>query len=258
MAAFRARSTHTDAVCSDAWAEALAGDEGRELAARLDAVNPHMALWVAARTAHLDARVREIDSPQVVILGAGLDTRAARLARGGTRFFEVDAPSSSAEKQRRLAELDGYPIDAATYVTCDFETEDFIDRLAAEGFDLQRPAVIVWEGVSYYLTEEAVLATLRRVAQRCDPATTLLFDFVGTKFIEARTKSAEDGEMLALVRDLGEPMLWGANDVLPLLYAQGFRKVRVDSFDQIVLRLTGTYERERRFRFQSIAEASVR
>ena len=258
VAAYRARSTASDQpICRDAWADALAGEEGHEIAARLDAVNPHMALWVAARTAHLDARVRALASEQVVILGAGLDTRAARLAHESTRFFEVDAPESAAEKQRGLARLEGYPVDAAHYVTCNFETEDFVDRLVQSGFDLARPAVIVWEGVSYYLSEEAVMATLARVAERCHPETTLLFDFVGKKFIEARTKSPTDDEMRALVRDLGEPMIWGTNDVLPILFDQGFRKVRIDSFDEIVLGLTGTYERERRFRFQYIAEASV-
>ena len=63
--------------------------------------------------------------------------------------------------------------------------------------------------------------------------------------------------MRGLVADLGEPMVWGVNDPLPLLYDVGFRRVFVDGFDEIVLALTGTYERERAFRFQYVAEASV-
>ena len=70
-----------------------------------------------------------------MILGAGYDTRAARLPRAGVRYFEVDHPATQAAKRERLAELDGYPVEAATYVTCNFEREDPIERLAASGFE---------------------------------------------------------------------------------------------------------------------------
>lgn len=262
VAAYRARATRSGlAQCDDEWAEALAGAEGCALVAQLDARTPHLGLWVAVRTAHLDAAVgRHLDArtaQQVVILGAGLDTRAARLGREGVRFFEVDAPASAEFKRARLGQLAGYPVDAATYVSCDFERDDFLERLVESGFDAARPSVIVWEGVTYYLSEDAVHATLRRVATACSPTTTLLFDFVGKRFIEGRSQSAVDTDTLDMVRDLGEPMVWGIDDVLPVLYEAGFRRVRVDSFDQMTLRLTDSYERERRFRFQYIAEASV-
>ncbi len=256
VAAYRARSTAVDGICSDEWAARLAGPEGEKLAARLDALSPHMELWVSARARHLDDVVRRLTAPQVVILGAGFDTRAARLATPGRRFFEVDVASTARAKQTRLASLKGYPADAATYVTCDFENENFLTRLEDAGFDANEPAVFVWEGVTYYLTEPAVRATLERVAS-CHPKTTLLFDFVGRRFISGQSKSAADAGMLQLVRDLGEPMVWGIDDVLPLLFKSGFRRVRVDSFDEIVLRLTSTYDRRRCFRFQYVAETSI-
>lgn len=262
VAAYRARATSSGlAGCHDRWAEALAGTEGPGFAAGLDAVAPHMGLWVAVRTAHLDVAVGRLlaagATKQVVILGAGLDTRAARLARPGVRFFEVDAPASAQLKRARLAELEAYPVEAATYVTCDFEHEDFLERLVGAGFDPATPTAVVWEGVTYYLSEGAVRGTLARIASACSPRTTVLFDFVGKRFIEGRTKSAVDTNTLDMVRGLGEPMVWGINDVLPLLYEEGFRRVRVDSFDALTLRYTESYERERRFRFQYIAEASV-
>ncbi|MAT24228.1 MAG: hypothetical protein CMN29_04545 [Sandaracinus sp.] len=258
VAALRARSTAAAApLCRDEWAAALAGEEGEGLAERMLAANPHLGLWVAARSAWLDRAVARATEAQVVILGAGFDTRAARLARSGRRFFEVDAPASAAEKRRRLAALEGYPADAATQVECDFEQDDFVERLAAAGFDRGAPACVIWEGVSYYLPEAAVRATLRRVAEGLHPESRVHFDFVGTRFVRGQTEAAEDAAMRGLVADLGEPMVWGVNDPLPLLYDVGFRRVFVDGFDEIVLALTGTYERERAFRFQYVAEASV-
>src|SRR5688500_6826504 len=85
VAAYRGRATaRRDRVCDDPWARALAGDEGREMAARFDRAFPAGELWIALRTRFLDDRVAQLTErgvAQVVLLGAGLDTRAARLPR---------------------------------------------------------------------------------------------------------------------------------------------------------------------------------
>lgn len=254
------RAEHPD-LCRDPWAAALSGQEGRALAGRYQAVNPHAGLYTAVRTAFIDDEVlsaiaRGVD--QVVLLGAGLDSRAARLARPGVRFFEVDRPASQADKLRRARAVPGYPLSAACHVPCELGRADFLEALAeAEGaFDAARPALIVWEGVSFYLTEAAVRATLRRVAEGCHPRTTIVFDYVEKKLVEGRSTRAEDNALLELLAGEGEPFLFGVNDPLPLLFQEGYRHVRTVSFDQACLSLTGTWERERAFRFQHMALAS--
>jgi methyltransferase (TIGR00027 family) len=260
VAGYRARATaRENPVCDDRWAAALAGDHGIELSHRFDASFPHMELWMAVRTAYLDAQVRAWSESfsQVVLLGAGLDTRAARLARAGVRFFEVDHPATQAHKRERLAAADGYPMDAATFAPCDFEREDFLDRLAAAGFDADAPAVIVWEGVVPYLTEPAVRGTLHRVAAGCHPHTVLLFDYLMKRMGEGAPDLPEhDKQTRQMVADLGEPVQFGINDPVPLLYEEGFCHVRAISFNEICLSLTGTYDRARMFRFQHVALAS--
>lgn len=245
----------------DPFARALGGDDGEaEARAYLDA-HPHMPMYMALRTAVLDDEVRDAVArgvQQIVILGAGYDTRAARLASGGaTRFFEIDLPATQAEKRARAAALPGYPADAARYVPCDFEKDDFLDRLLAEGFDVERPALVLWEGVVYYLTEAAVRATLRRVASGMHPATRILFDMVGKRFVDGDLKNERDIEARERVARMGEPLRFGTNDILPILFSEGFRFVDVRSFDEIALRYTGTYDRARTMRFQSLAAASV-
>ncbi len=258
-AAFRARETaRSPKLFSDPWAAALAGPEGERVAAAMDGWNPAGELYIVVRTAYLDALIRKhvsLGTLQVVMLGAGFDTRAARLAKAGVRFFEVDHPETQADKIRRLRALDGYPVDQATYVSCDFEREDFLDRLVATGFDATAPAVLVWEGVTLYLTEAAVRATLRRIASGCHERSVVTFDFLGKRMIAGPVDS-KDAEVRASLGELGEPIRWGTDDVLPLLYEEGFRHVHVTSFDEICLHLTETYARERKFRFQQIAVAS--
>lgn len=261
VASYRARaSKRPGAFISDPWAEALAGEDGARFADAHDQVNAAGELYIAIRTAYLDACVRAFvggpkPASQVVLLGAGFDVRAARLATAGVRFFEVDHPDTQAEKLQRLKALDGYPIGAATYVSCDFEREDFVDRLVAEGFDRNAPAVFVWEGVIFYLTEQAARATLRRIATACHPESVVVFDFLEKKIVEGRVKQ-EDEAVRDALKDIGEPLRFGCNDMLPLLFEEGFRQVRITSFDEACLHYTGTYDRNRKFRFQHLATAS--
>jgi methyltransferase (TIGR00027 family) len=257
VAAYRGRATaRPGAVCNDPWAAALAGPDGAEYARAMDERFHAMELWVAVRTATLDAHVafwaaRGI--PQVVILGAGFDTRAARLASPGRTFFEVDHPASQREKQRRVSGLSGYPTLAATYVACDFEKDDFLERLVASGFRVEAPAIVLWEGVVSYLTEPAIRATLRKIAHRFEPRTVLLFDHL-LKLRKAEGRPEQ--ETHAFFGSLGEKVTFGTNDPLPMLYEEGFRHVRSQSFDEACLALTGTYDRAREFRFQRIVLAS--
>jgi len=261
VAAYRARATaRGDGICSDPWALALAGAEGHALAARYDETFPHMELWIALRTAFFDARVRSLAGPggidQVVLLGAGFDTRSARLGREGLRFYEVDRGPSQLAKIAALERIGGYPTHGATYVSCDFEREDFLDRLVGAGFQKGRAALFLWEGVTAYLTESAVRKTLRRVAHGTAPDSVLVFEHLRRKIVSGDVRDEKDKESRAFVSNLGEPLRFGVDYPLPMLYEEGFRRVRVLTFDEVCLDLTGTYERERAFRYQGLVVTS--
>jgi methyltransferase (TIGR00027 family) len=262
VCAYRARASKwPKPLFVDPWAESLAGREGHDLAARLDPKFPVMELWIALRVAYLDRLVgRAVDQlsiRQVVILGAGYDTRAARLPRAGVRFFEVDHPATQAAKRDRLSQLDRYPLDAATYTGCNFEREDVLSRLTATGFDAREPALVLWEGVVPYLTEAAVRATATRLAAGLEPRSLLAFDFLGKKFATGELKHDQDRETRAYVGELGEPIRYGSDDVLPLLSECGFRWVRSLDFNELALEMVGDYQRGRMFRFQHLALAAV-
>jgi len=263
IAAYRARAGRwPKPLFVDPWADAIAGPEGHEIARRLDERFPPMELWITLRVAYLDRLVSlavdRLSARQIVILGAGYDTRAARLPRAGVRYFEVDHPATQAAKRASLARLDGYPVDAAAHVACDFEREDPIERLVAGGFLADEPALVIWEGVVPYLTEPAIRATASRLAAGLDPRSLVAFDFVGKKFAAGQSAAASDRETQAYVGELGEPIRHGSDDILPLLHACGFRWVRSLDFNELALELLGDYVRERMVRFQHIALAAAR
>ncbi len=263
VAAFRGRATaKTPQVCNDPWGTRLAGADGAALATRYEKHYPHMELWTALRAAYFDHCIETLAGKarsQVVLLGAGLDTRAARLFVAKprpVRFFEVDHPSSQKLKLAKLGELD-YPKDSATYVACDFEKNDFVTELARAGFDAGEPALFIWEGVTTYLTEQAVRATLHRIATACEPHSIVGFDHLRRKIVAGDVSDPRDIESRAFVAELGEPLRFGVDDALPLLFEEGYRKVRSRTFDELCLDSTGTYDRSRMFALQRVVLASV-
>jgi methyltransferase (TIGR00027 family) len=263
VCAYRARASRWPRpLFVDPWAEKLAGPDGHQIARDVDTRFPPMEAWLAVRVAYLDrlvgAAVDRLGVRQIVILGAGYDTRAARLPRAGVQFFEVDHPATQAAKRARLAELDGYPVDAATYVTCDFEREDPVARLVAGGLDARAPALVLWEGVVSYLTEDAVRTTATRLATGLDPRSLVALEFLSKNYATGARVRDEDRATRELVGDLGEPIRFGTDDILPLLYDAGFRWVRVHDFNELALDLLGDYQRDRQFRFQRLALAAAR
>jgi methyltransferase (TIGR00027 family) len=98
---------------------------------------------------------------QYVVLGAGLDTYAARSPHADLLIFEVDHPATQAWKQHRLEQGNIHVPSTVTFVPVDFERERLMDRLALSGFDASAPAFCSWLGVVPYLTREAAEGTLR-------------------------------------------------------------------------------------------------
>lgn len=117
---------------------------------------------------------------QYVILGAGLDTFVQRRPEIASRMlvFEIDQPGPQEWKRRRLLELGlGIP-SLLRLVPVDFEAGDeWWERLAASGFNSERPAIVASTGVSMYLTEDAIVAMMRHVAALA-PGSTFVMSFM--------------------------------------------------------------------------------
>jgi methyltransferase (TIGR00027 family) len=120
----------------------------------------------------------EQSSGNLVILGAGYDTRCYRLGlqERNVRMYEVDAPGTQAEKTRVLREIN-LVASGVNFCPCDFETEDWLDCLIKSGFDARLPTIFVWEGVTMYLPEAVIRDTLEKVSKLC-PKSVIGFDYI--------------------------------------------------------------------------------
>ena len=166
-----------------------------------------MVAYMQVRTRLIDDVVRAFvagGGTQVVLLGAGFDARAARLAGGGVRFFEVDHPATQALKRARFGDL---PV---TFVPFDFmrgATSTLGAELAALGHDAARPTLTIWEAVTMYLTEPAIADTVAAVRGWSAPGSRLSFTYVERAQLERPTLTTRI--VATAVRLWGEPWRFG-------------------------------------------------
>ena len=142
---------------------------------------------------------------QVVLLGAGWDVRGYRRPSDQTGpWFEVDTPGTQAIKR---AGVDAAGLDTSdiTYVTCDFTEQTWLEALDGEGFDRTRRTFVIWEGVSMYLNDDAIAATLRAVAT-LPAGSRVAFDLFTRQWLDTKAGRTA-GRSIAMT--YGEPWTWG-------------------------------------------------
>ncbi|GAA2379021.1 SAM-dependent methyltransferase [Dactylosporangium salmoneum] len=159
------------------------------------------------RTRMIDDRVRAAvagGAAQLVLLGAGFDNRAYRI--GAPASFEVDHPATQATKRRRVpAGLAG----RVRFVPVDLAADPLAPALLGAGFDAGVPAVVVWEGVTNYLTAGAVDATLRALAGLLSPGSVVIFTYVDKAALDGTGGFHGVERWHDAVRRGGEPWTFG-------------------------------------------------
>jgi methyltransferase (TIGR00027 family) len=165
-----------------------------------------------ARTRWIDDAVNpafQSQIPQMVTLGAGFDCRAYRLpALSSATVFEVDHPDTLALKRARLSAVLKQIPSHVRFVTTDFNRETLAGVLQAAGFEKSRPALFLWEGVTNYLTQQAVDTVLHLVAQ-CAPGSRLIFTYVHAGALDGSVPFDGAPKILQDVAQIGEPWTFG-------------------------------------------------
>jgi len=171
-----------------------------------------MAHESAARTTFFDAALaRHLgDIDQLVILGAGWDTRFYRMPKA-IHCFEVDTPKTQQTKRQMLKKA-GLDTTGITFVPADFMTEDWLEKLVNAGFDPDKPTFFLWEAVTMYLDREAVESTLRKIAGTAS-GSVVAFDYFNAHLIEARSLFWRYAR--AVTNAVGEPWRFGIESTKP-------------------------------------------
>ncbi|MBN1170590.1 MAG: class I SAM-dependent methyltransferase [Micromonosporaceae bacterium] len=219
-------------IFADTLAEALLGSSAEELlgyhrAHHDEPILVNLRAQMVCRSRFTEERLAAgvaagID--QYVILGAGLDSLAYRWQRvDRLRVFEVDQPATQQWKRQQLAQAGIAEPETVSFVPLDLNDGQLAAKLSNAGFDASRPAVASWLGVTMYLSQTTLDATLAAVGDLA-PGTELIMDYVLPKHLRDAAGQRYAELIAPAVSEIGEP--WrtclAPDEVAAMLQAHGF------------------------------------
>jgi methyltransferase (TIGR00027 family) len=190
--------------------------ESRRAADRVASSFPPVRDMVKVRTRYFDdtlERHLDTDFRQVVILGAGLDTRAVRKQVAGVRYFEIDDPSTLALKQS-CYQQNGIDVDVQ-FIPGNYVTDGMIDLLTQNGFDCDVPTYFIWEGNTMYLPLEKVKHILEQLTTHVRRFR-VSFDYMAEAVISKTTGDPGVTRLVESFAAMGAPWLSGIRDIQSL------------------------------------------
>ena len=237
---------------------------------------PHrIALWITEQFApglhdYLVARARFIDErvqegmrggvTQLVILGAGFDSRAYRIPgiQDRVRVFEVDRPASQQEKLDALSRALGKIPHHVTYVPIDFHTDALPERLRESGYSDAQLTMFVMEGLTMYLRPDAVDETLAFVRAHASVGSSIVFDYTYPEVLSGTFPHRTARNLKRRMDRLGEPFAFGIprGGAQEFLAARGFELLQDVDHDGLD-RAYFSGQRRRACPIFSVAHAAV-
>ena len=226
-------------ICYDPYAICFASPEMLEFMARdpekYKAEREQMERNLPGYTNSVVARVRYFDDviklsaqeglEQLVIMGAGYDTRAYRIEElEKVHVFEVDHPDTIEVKKDKIKEIFGFIPAHVTYVPADLEVEKLDQRLAESGYDKTKKTLFAMEGLIYYLPPEAVDELLSFIVHSSGEKSAVVFDYGRVK---PDTTAHKDNNGYKFAKKRGEPVKSSINEPIEkFLSERGFYKIQ--------------------------------
>jgi methyltransferase (TIGR00027 family) len=190
---------------------------GPALFALRELLSPGVIGNLLCRTRYIDdaltrALAKNLD--QVVILGAGFDTRPYRVPGvERSHVFEVDHPAAQALKRARVEHVLGTLPGHVTFVPVDFDQQDLGEAMVRAGFRPDARTFFIWEGVTQYITGRAVDATLRFVSRVAGAGSSIVFTYIWQGIIDGSARSAVEERIVAFAERTGSPWIFGLEPV---------------------------------------------
>jgi methyltransferase (TIGR00027 family) len=148
---------------------------------------------------------------QVLILGAGFDTRAYRLE--GIQdiiFYEVDCPETIFKKKERLKKLYKDIPQNVNLLSIDFEENKLEEKMKKSNFNKNKKTLVIWEGVTQYIDKEALNNVLDYLSS-IKSESKLLFTYIKKEIIDGSNRSEIDQNIISFAEKMGSPWKTGIN-----------------------------------------------
>jgi methyltransferase (TIGR00027 family) len=193
---------------------------------------PGIYEYVLARTKLLDEvfiDALENHFSQIVLLGAGFDTRALRFTsrNKGTKIFELDVPTTQQPKIDILNRKKVALPQELFFVSIDFNKQSLSDVLFAAGYEERQKSLFLWEGVTMYLTPDAVDSTLDFICNSATEGSVVAFDYIYASVLRRENKFYGEKAIFETVSRAGEGWTFGIEDgaIERFLSERGFKMI---------------------------------
>ncbi|MBN1310714.1 MAG: SAM-dependent methyltransferase [Anaerolineae bacterium] len=186
--------------------------------------------YVLARTRAFDeAFVNALDDgiSQIVVLGAGMDTRALRFQdrNKGTMIFELDIHATQHYKREVLERKKVVLPPELVFVPIDFNKQRLADVLIEAGYQQGQKTLFLWEGVTMYLEAEAVDGTLAFIRTGVAEGSVVVFDYVRASVLRYENTLYGEDDIRGTVARAEEGWIYGIEDgaIEDFLAERGFK-----------------------------------
>jgi len=196
-------------IFTDPHARLFVNEEMSGVANDLSQVLPGGPAMVRYRTRFFnDSLAKQIASGkrQVIILGAGFDTRSLTSESKNVRFFEIDKSAVLDFKHKVLK--DAGIVSNSVYTPCDYVKDDFISVLESHGFDSVLPTYIIWEGNTAYLSKEQIAITFGKIKHSLRHFAISL-DYLSEEIVTQTTGIQALTDAVACFAAMGSPWITG-------------------------------------------------
>jgi methyltransferase (TIGR00027 family) len=222
--------------------------------------------FLVARCRYMDdllSEIFEVGLKQLVVLGAGYDSRAYRFSylNQAVKVFEVDHPATQQIKMKKVRAALGDLPEHVTYVGIDFNKDTLEQRLPECGYDEHVKTLFIWEGMVMYLSADAVDRTLGFIVQHSGPGSQVVFDYIYTALLDGTVRHGEVSRMHRAQRFSGEGLTFAIPEggIRGILEQRGFTNVIDITSDELHTRyFTGPNAKRKVAWGYGIALAEVR
>ena len=148
---------------------------------------------------------------QLVILGAGYDSRAYRIPglRQQAIVFELDEPATQQDKRIKIEKAIKETPQHVRFVDIDLSTESLSDRLGENGYDPSKKTLFVLEGLVPYLPKAAFESVLAFITGDEQTSHTMVFDYLPPDVTDGSCLLIEGKNMYREVKAIGEEFRLG-------------------------------------------------
>ena len=145
---------------------------------------------------------------QYVILGAGFDTFAFRNSEllKHIDIFELDHHATQEMKLNRIKSAGWEIPQNLHFIPVDFSKNNFMESIKNSTFDTNKLTFYSWLGVTYYLSKDEILNTLKGIADISPKGSSVIFDYADCNIFDDKKTTRRVQNMIHSAKQCGEAM----------------------------------------------------